>query len=76
MPGVSIGSHVIIAAGSVVTKSFPDNVVIAGNPAKEVCSLDSYVNKNLVFNLDSKGLTADEKRELLLGLPEEKFIKK
>jgi len=33
-PGVSIGDNVVIGAGSVVTKSFPDDVFVAGNPAK------------------------------------------
>ena len=31
---ITIGNNVIIGAGSVVIKSVPDNVVIAGNPAK------------------------------------------
>lgn len=34
LPGVTLGNHVIVGAGSIVTKSFPDNVIIAGNPAK------------------------------------------
>lgn len=76
MPGVTIGNHVLIAAGSVVTKSFPDNVVIGGNPAKIICSIDDYIKKNIVYNLDSKGLSALEKERLLVDLPDDKFIKK
>lgn len=34
MPGVTIGNNVIVGANSVVTKSFPDNAIIAGCPAK------------------------------------------
>ncbi len=33
-PGVTIGNNVVIGAGTIVTKSFPDDVFIAGNPAK------------------------------------------
>lgn len=34
MPGVTLGNNVIVGANSVVTKSFPENAVIAGVPAK------------------------------------------
>lgn len=34
LPGVSIGDNVVIGAGSVVTKSIPDNVIAAGNPCR------------------------------------------
>ena len=34
LPGVKIGSHSIIGAGAIVTKSFPDYAMIGGNPAK------------------------------------------
>ncbi len=33
LPGVHIGDHCIIGAGSVVTKDVPDWAVVAGNPA-------------------------------------------
>ena len=38
-PNVTIGNNVVVGAGSVVTKSFGDNVVIAGNPAKVIKEL-------------------------------------
>lgn len=34
LPGVSIGKHSVVAAGSVVTKNVPDYSVVAGVPAK------------------------------------------
>lgn len=33
-PGVCIGDNVVVASGSVVTKSLPKNVVAGGSPAK------------------------------------------
>ena len=32
MPGVTIGSNVVIGGGSVVVKDIPDNSVAVGNP--------------------------------------------
>ena len=36
---VEIGENTIIASGSVVTKSFPENVIIGGVPAKLIKSI-------------------------------------
>lgn len=36
LKGTKLGNNVIVGAGSVVHDSFPDNCIIAGNPAKIV----------------------------------------
>lgn len=76
MPGVTIGDNVLIAAGSIVTKSIPDNTVVAGVPAKIICSIDDYIKKNISYNTDTKGMKREIKKELLMTLSETKFIKK
>ena len=40
LSGVSIGDNSIVAAGSIVTKDVPPNVVVGGNPAKIIRSID------------------------------------
>lgn len=45
LPGVHIGNRVIIGAGSIVTKDIPENSVAVGNPARVICSLDDYLEK-------------------------------
>lgn len=52
-PGVKLGNNVIVASGAVVTKSFGDNVVIGGNPAKiirEITSEDTKYWQDLEAN--------------------------
>jgi acetyltransferase-like isoleucine patch superfamily enzyme len=36
LDGCQIGSHSVVAAGAVVTKSFPEYSIVAGNPARRV----------------------------------------
>ena len=45
LPGVTIGSNVIIGANSTVTHDVLDNTVVAGSPAKVICSLEEYLEK-------------------------------
>ncbi|MBI5140919.1 MAG: acyltransferase [Nitrospirae bacterium] len=42
MPGVTIGPNSIIAAGSVVTRSFDGGAVIGGIPARRIKSIEEY----------------------------------
>lgn len=46
LPGIKIGSKVVVGAGTVVSKNIPDNVVVAGNPYRVICSYDEYMEKN------------------------------
>lgn len=39
-PGVTLGNRVVVASGAVVTKSFGDDVVIAGVPARVIREID------------------------------------
>ncbi|ASN03560.1 maltose acetyltransferase domain-containing protein [Virgibacillus necropolis] len=39
-PGVTVGNNVVVAAGAIVTKDVPDNVVVGGNPAKVIKHID------------------------------------
>ena len=48
MPGVIIEDNVIVATGSVVTKSVPCGVIVGGNPAKIIGNFDTY--KTRVFS--------------------------
>ena len=41
-----IGNNVIIGAGSLVCGDVPDNAVVAGNPARIICSIEEYKEKH------------------------------
>jgi len=76
MPGVTIGEGALVAAGSVVTKSVPPHTVVGGNPARNICTVQEFYERNKKYNISTKGLSRKAKKELLLSLSEDKFIKK
>ena len=45
LPNVTIGDDSIIGACSVVTKNVPSRTVFAGNPAKQICTVDQFISK-------------------------------
>lgn len=75
MPGVSIGDNVLVAAGSVVTKSIPSGYVVAGNPARIICTIEQYYERNKKYDLHSKGFDNLEKRKIIES-SENKLMKK
>lgn len=76
MPGVTIGDNVVIAAGSIVTKSFDSNSVIGGCPAKYLKPLEDLEKSILPYNLKTYKMSRKEKREYLLMQNDSKFLRK
>lgn len=74
MPGVTIGKGSLVAAGSIVTKSVPAGVVVAGNPARFVCTVEEYIERNKKYNIGTKNLSAEEKKKYILSLSPDKLI--
>jgi acetyltransferase-like isoleucine patch superfamily enzyme len=46
LAGVSIGTHAIVGAGSVVTKDVEPNTVVVGNPARFLKTTDQFLSES------------------------------
>jgi acetyltransferase-like isoleucine patch superfamily enzyme len=51
--GVSIGDNVIVGAASIVTKSVPNGVVVAGNPAQFIGRYQDFAARHLAVSATS-----------------------
>jgi acetyltransferase-like isoleucine patch superfamily enzyme len=58
LPNVTIGESCIIGAGSVITKSIDDRLVVAGNPGKPIKKVDDIL-KPIEFNKLFENLIGD-----------------
>jgi acetyltransferase-like isoleucine patch superfamily enzyme len=56
MPGVKIEDNVIVAAGSIITKSIPSGVIVAGVPAKIIGSYSEIEKRMLDLYFSDKDL--------------------
>ena len=52
LPNVTIGPNSIVGACSVVTKDVPPNTVVAGSPARVICTIEEYERKCLARHID------------------------
>jgi acetyltransferase-like isoleucine patch superfamily enzyme len=69
LPGVRIGNRVIIAAGSVVNRSIPDNCVVGGVPAKFIGTFDEFERRGLTkypSDADVRGTTWREQSDSIV----------
>lgn len=80
LPNVKIGNNVIVGAGTIVAKDVPDNVVIAGNPWRILCTFDEYISRHKVnmgnrpvYDLFWDKLTIDDKEQILKGFEEKGY---
>jgi len=76
LPGVTIGSNCIVGANSVVTKSIPDNCVIAGSPAKFITNTKDFKDRIVKYNAKTKKMKEAEKKKVLLSNEFSFFIEK
>ncbi|EOT30778.1 acyltransferase [Enterococcus saccharolyticus] len=68
LPGIKLGDTTIVAAGSVVTKSFPEgNVIIGGNPAKIIGSPEKLFDKYIDKIIYTDSLAKSEIKNILLS---------
>ena len=69
LPRVTIGPNSIVGAGSVVTRDVEPDAVVAGNPARHICSLREYEERcrAKMVHLDATDL-AGLRKELTLKL--------
>lgn len=76
MPGVTLADNTVVGAGSVVTHSTKDpGMVIAGNPARVVCTVQEYLNKNQEKIVNLSGMSMVDIQRYIAQNPE-KLIKR
>jgi acetyltransferase-like isoleucine patch superfamily enzyme len=76
LPGIEIANNVIVGAGSVITKSImEEGVIIAGNPAKKISTIDEYLNKYYSIAVNTDSMDFETKKHFILA-NESKLISK
>lgn len=75
LPGTEICDNVIIGAGSIVKGKLKANSVYAGIPAKFICTIDEYLEKNKEKFIHTKNLVNKEKKVFIDNWLKQNFEK-
>lgn len=67
MPGVEIGPDAVVAARAVVTRPVPPGTVVAGTPARVICTLDEYECNALPRMMHTAHLPAADRKAAFLS---------
>ena len=70
MLGVTLGENCIVGAGSVVTRSFPPHTVLAGNPARAICTTEEYAEKHRDRAIDFSCIPREQRQSFIMSNPE------
>lgn len=73
MPGVRIGSRVVVAAGSVVTKSVPSGMIVAGVPARIIGDYEVYKRRCLDEYYTDRDMKGEGYRERVMSVLTREF---
>lgn len=76
LPGVKISSNVIVAAGSVITKSIPQGKIVGGNPAKIIGDYFSYEKKVLDTYVSNSEMNFESDRKTRIDMVLDPSFKK
>lgn len=74
LKGVHIGNNVVIGANSLVNKDVPNNVVIAGNPAHVIMSIEEYYEKRKKLQIKEATELVQKYRERFNKEPDEEAL--
>ncbi|MCT8249416.1 acyltransferase [Proteus faecis] len=66
LPGTNIEDNIIVGAGSIVKGHLISGHVYAGIPAKKICTLNEFKEKNKSVFIETKNLSYQRKKKFLL----------